>query len=281
MITVRRAGLGNYKLVRNSLKSFNPSSYRFYSEFDGPFIIYILRRECWLIMDGSSLLGIIFTSPVRQQVYYIPVAKKHPSFMATAFFIKKYTKTTGYTLKLTYSSASFKAASAYLRVKPITNLKHMKCSISSVHPSSPILPHGIEIKPMRKGEESIRVELQNSIFGGNKNRTPLTVDEVIGEQRLAGYMGSMCYILKVNGKPVGYGQIMVSNCIYSLINFGIIPSFRGYGYGDTFLKYILYRCESAGIENLQLTVDNSNPAAIGLYKKNGFVELYNTADLIM
>jgi len=281
MITVKRAGLGSYKLIKNSLKSFNSSSYKFYSEFDGPFILYILKKECWLIMNDSTLLGIIFTSPVKEQIYYVPVSKKQLSFMAIAFLIRKYTHSSGYTLKLTYSSASFKAASQYLKVKPVTNLKHMKCNISSSHILNPVLPQGVEIHTMKKGEEGIRADLQNSIFGDNKNRIPITVDEVIGEKKLKGYIDTMCYILKVNGIPAGYGQIMIIDNVYSLINFGIIPSHRGYGYGDAFLKYILYKCESAGIESLHLTVDNNNPPAIALYKKNGFIELYNTADLII
>lgn len=281
MITVRQAGLGNYKLVKNSMKTFDPSVYRFYSEFDGSYILHILRGECWLIKDGSSLIGIIFSSPVRRQVYYIPVSPKRLSFMAIAFFIKKYTNTLGYTLKLTYSSTSFKAAFEYLKVKPVANLKHMECNISSTHIPNPVLPQGAEIEPMKKGEESIRVELQNSIFGGNKNRVPITVDEVIGEEKLKGYIESMCYILRVNKTPAGYGQIMVSDGIYLLINFGIIPSHRGYGYGDAFLKYILIKCANAGIKSLHLTVDNKNPAAIALYRKNGFKELYNTANLIV
>lgn len=281
MITVRRAGLGSYKLIKNSLKSFDASSFRFYSEFDGSFVLYLLRKECWLIMNNSALLGIIFTSPVKQQIYYVPVSQKQLSFMAIAFLIRKYTNSAGYTLKLTYSSASFKAASQYLRIRPVTDLKHMKCNISSCPISDTVLPQGVEIHIMKKGEENIRAELQNSIFGANKNRIPITVDEVIGEKKLKGYIGPMCYILKINGIPAGYGQIMIIDDMYSLINFGIIPSYRGYGYGDIFLKYILNKCESSGIKSLHLTVDNNNPPAIALYKKNGFMELFNTADLII
>lgn len=281
MITVKRANLGNYRLIKNSLKSFDSGSCRFYSEFDGPFIFYILKKECWLIMDDSALLGIIFTNTARQQVYYIPVSQKQLSFMAIAFLIKKYTNASGYTLKLTYSTASFKAASQYLKVRPVNDIKHMRCNISSAHISAPVLPQGVEIEPMKKGEEHIRADLQNSIFGDIKNRIPLTVDEVIEEEKLKSYIGSMCYILKVNKTPAGYGQVMVNGNIYSLINFGIIPSYRRYGYGDIFLKYILYKCSLARIESLHLTVDNNNHPAITLYKKNGFVELYNTADLII
>lgn len=281
MITVRRATLGNYKLIKSSLRSFDPSSYKFYSEFDGTFLIYILRKECWLIMNNSTLMGIIFTSPEKQQIYYVPVSQKQPSFMAIAFLIRKYTNSTGYTLKLTYSSISFKTASVYLGVKPVTDLKHMRCNISSYHISNTVLPPEVDIQPMKNGEESVRAKLQNSIFGDRKNRIPITEDEVIGEKKLKGYIGPMCYILKINGTPAGYGQVMIIDDMYSLINFGIIPSHRGYGYGDVFLKYILYKCESAGIESLNLTVDNNNPPAIALYKKNGFMELYNTADLII
>lgn len=281
MITVRRAGLRRYKLIKNSLKSFDSSSFRFYSRFDGSFVLYIFRRECWLIMNDSALLGIIFTSHIKQQIYYVPVSQKQFSFMAVAFLIKKYTNSAGYTLKLIYSSASFKAASQYLRVRPVTDIKHMKCNISSSNISNPFLPQGVEIHTMKNGEESIRAELQNSIFGANKNRIPITIDEVIGEKRIKGYIGPMCYILKVNGIPAGYGQIMIIDDEYSLINFGLIPSYRGYGYGDIFLKYILYKCESSGILSLHLTVDNNNPPAISLYKKNGFMELYNTADIII
>ena len=280
MIIVKHAGLGCYRLVSNSLKAFNPISCRFYSEFNGSCTLYLLRRECWLIMDGSNLLGLLFINSANHQVYYIPSSEKPLSVMGLSFLIKKYIRPTGYTLKLTYSSAGFKAASTYMNVKPIANLKHMCSSICSLPLTKPILPEGFEILPMKKGEEKIRVELQNSIFGGNKNRIPLTVEEVKDEEKQRGYIGSMCYILKINNKPSGYGQIMISNGVYSLINFGILPSYRGQGLGDFFLKYILSQCKQCGIESLQLTVDNNNPAALALYKKNGFIQLYNTAELV-
>lgn len=281
MITVKCAGLSNARLVRNHLKDFKPDSYRFYSEFNGPIMLYILRKGCFLVMEDKRLLAIIFTNPASHHVYYIPTASKPLSFMAASFFIKKCTPSKGYTLKLTYSSVSFKAASSYLNVKPVTNLKHMSCLISSLSLQSTVLPQGVIIQPMKKGEESIRAELQNSIFGGIKNRIPLTAEEIKDEEQLSEYIGSMCYILRLDGKPSGYGQIMISNGTYTLINFGIIPQCRRQGLADVLLRYILYQCQSCGIESLHLTVDNNNPPAIALYKKNGFTELYNTAELII
>ena len=62
---------------------------------------------------------------------------------------------------------------------------------------------------------------------------------------------------------------------YFLVNFGIIPEFRNNGYGYKFLNVISVDCAKKGIKHLYLSVNRHNTSAVELYKKDGFIELYN------
>jgi ribosomal protein S18 acetylase RimI-like enzyme len=124
-------------------------------------------------------------------------------------------------------------------------------------------------------EEPVRVKLQNNIFGNAQGRRELTLLEVYSEERKSSFLKEMCFILDVHGEPGGYGQILISDDEYYLVNFGVINEYRSKGYGLYFLSKIIENCSLSGINHLNLCVDNDNTPAINLYKKLGFKELYS------
>lgn len=63
-----------------------------------------------------------------------------------------------------------------------------------------------------------------------------------------------------------------------LANFAVVPRFRGKSIAKYLLNRILEIAREAECENIFLDVRPSNRAAISLYKKFGFMELYRKED---
>jgi ribosomal protein S18 acetylase RimI-like enzyme len=51
---------------------------------------------------------------------------------------------------------------------------------------------------------------------------------------------------------------------------GLLPQFRGHGIGTQLIRSTLDAARSQGLHRVELTVRESNVAAIGLYTKVGF-----------
>lgn len=68
----------------------------------------------------------------------------------------------------------------------------------------------------------------------------------------------------------GYG--FVEETIPEIV-LAVAPDWRGAGVGGTLLRALMDTARSSGFEAISLAVRKSNPAAIKLYEKNGFVRL--------
>ncbi|GFR35571.1 GNAT family N-acetyltransferase [Thermobrachium celere] len=126
-----------------------------------------------------------------------------------------------------------------------------------------------------------RIWLQNSIFNTNsKKRLPIDKNYIFREMNNSCFLKDYCYILYFDEKPIGYGQIIIDNKKYYLVNFGIIEEYRHMGFGYIFLcKIIDNIILKKQIKTLYLNVDNDNIPAINLYKKLGFIEVCNNIEL--
>lgn len=119
-----------------------------------------------------------------------------------------------------------------------------------------------------------RVTVQNSVFQ-NKNRIPLEVFDVMNELSSHPYIKELSLICEYKHKPIGYGQIVISEEDHMLVNFGIVPEYRGKGYSIYFLKELLNKAYEYKVKKVFLEVLESNEKAIGLYSKFAFESLYN------
>lgn len=127
----------------------------------------------------------------------------------------------------------------------------------------------------------LRIFLQNNIFN-NKNlyRKPIDKQYIFREINHDSFMNDYCYSFKFNNIPIGYGQIIKEKEKYYLVNFGILPEYRGNGYGKIFINLILNDLFDIGeINQLYLNVDNNNFSAINLYKSAGFKSIINTVQI--
>lgn len=128
----------------------------------------------------------------------------------------------------------------------------------------------IEVEIFNKRENiKIRCELQNSIFF-DTSRVPLQERDILYECEKNNYIPELAYLLKKNDQYIGYGQILLIDDKYYVVNFGVVEEYRRKGYGKKFLNVLLIKAQSYGLDEIYIKVDKSNQVALDLYTKLGF-----------
>lgn len=132
----------------------------------------------------------------------------------------------------------------------------------------------IIFKKFKIGEdEKIRCEIQNDIFS-EWNRVPLTIEDIYNDINQDYYINEFAIFIEVDNRIIGYGQIVLSRDMYTIVNFGIIKKYRARGYGRELLNNLIMISKKKGIKTLYIRVDESNIKARRLYEYVGFKEKY-------
>ena len=122
-------------------------------------------------------------------------------------------------------------------------------------------------------DEALRCKIQNNVFD-DKDRLPLGIYDIESDIMQDYYLPDLCLFIKLNNIAVGYGQVIYSSGIYTVVNFGIIDIFRGYGLGKMLINEIVNSSKNANIDRLSIKVEEDNFIAEKLYKSIGFIEEY-------
>lgn len=121
-------------------------------------------------------------------------------------------------------------------------------------------------------DEELRCKIQNSVFY-DKSRIPLCPSDISDEEDEDYYINNFgVFICKSDGQAIGYGQVIYSNGEYTIVNLGILKSYRQRGYGEILLKYLIELCYDNSIKYVYIKVERENINALSLYKKLGFKE---------
>jgi ribosomal protein S18 acetylase RimI-like enzyme len=185
-----------------------------------------------------------------------------------------------YILKINYNKINLPEYKKYFNLNIINDFKVMTISLVKGYNNTSLYGQNLIVRGINLGnEEATRVYLQNLIFGNKPGREDITLKEILNEEKSQRFIKELCFILEKESSPIGYGQIIYYERKYYLVNFGIIPTERNHGFGSFFLNRILQACSEYGLEELSLTVDNSNLSAIRLYRSLGFKYLNNQASL--
>lgn len=81
------------------------------------------------------------------------------------------------------------------------------------------------------------------------------------------------WILTVDDRIIGTIALKPSDGFYELKRFFILEEYRGKGYGNSALKYVLEYARQKGINKICLDAHNKLDVAIHLYRKYGFKEI--------
>lgn len=162
----------------------------------------------------------------------------------------------------------------------IKNVLLMKKSLSLITNFNMLLDKNLEFKRFRQNkDEHLRSTLQNSIFY-NKNRVPLTEADIFFDESQEYYLDEFSVFLYYKNLAIGYAQIIKKENCFFLVNFGVKKDFRKNNFGNYLLNYMCNLAYQNEIKELYINVNTDNLVALNLYKKNNFMNLYNSSTWI-
>jgi len=151
--------------------------------------------------------------------------------------------------------------------------EHWHMALVDGAPSPPAPPRGFEVRPFAAGDEAELCALQNEAFADHWGFRPNSVEQV-------GYLvnTSLCHhegILFVceGGKGVAYcwtADDAADREKGYVRMIGVVPAYRGRGLGRLALVAAIRYLTGRGLRKIELLVDSTNEAAIGLYRSLGF-----------
>lgn len=121
-------------------------------------------------------------------------------------------------------------------------------------------------------EDAKEIAIQNSIYFNdelpeenieeNKKDLIMPEDE---EQR-----GFIIYMAEVNDKIIGKVHIEIQEDIGGIYGLGVLPEYRGRGYGREILIHAIIKLKENRLKNIMLQVLTKNENALNLYRSCGF-----------
>lgn len=128
------------------------------------------------------------------------------------------------------------------------------------------------------GDDQALTTIQNSSFGGSFNFSPNSLEEISYRANMSNTSHSGIIFLIHQDNIAGYNWTLtmpIINGIKGIISMiGIDPFYRGQGLGKPLLVAGLKHLVSIGASFVELEVDESNEAAIRLYKSMGFESIH-------
>lgn len=106
---------------------------------------------------------------------------------------------------------------------------------------------------------------QNIIYFGGGGRLVIMPEEEEKRNRIT-------YMIELDSKIIGKIRVEFSDKEGFISGFGILPEYRGKGYGKEALKAALHKISERNISEAALEVAAHNKNALGLYKSCGFAE---------
>lgn len=118
---------------------------------------------------------------------------------------------------------------------------------------------------LRKADKSDAKEIarQDAIFFNDTEES----ESFLMEDELP---NQVSYMIELNDKIIGKIKIEYIDNLAFIFGFGILPDFRGNGYGKAALKEAINLINRKGIYNIELDVECKNNTALTLYKACGF-----------
>lgn len=156
----------------------------------------------------------------------------------------------------------------------------MKIELSKFDVNADIfISHEFE-KLEKNTNEQIRCDIQNKVFDC-ENRYPLKVKDIKYEFTKRCYIPELAFFIKNKFTYLGYGQILLIDKKYTVVNLCVKNEFQNKGFGTLLLKYLLFNAKKNGIKEIFIKVSSDNIQAKNIYNSIGFelVETNNTFEI--
>ncbi|GFZ29590.1 N-acetyltransferase [Clostridium zeae] len=276
MIKIKRFCFDKNRLINlfessKSFNSFNNSFIKFYKS-KLPLFRLLLLRNIRFIYLNQKVIGYFWFEQIYEKTYSIKdfvvnntanlsktleESTEKPSFFSKGLFIYECEDNTLNNIILT--TLGFKKSGETLL---------MEKSIENKHEEEVTANITFSFMENNK-DENLRCNLQNNIFEDD-SRIPLTIDDIYYDQCQDYYLEKASVFIKSYDDHVGYGQIILNNDSYFIVNLGIVKEQRGKGFSTCLLNHLMNVCYDRGIKNIYIRVDEKNEIAKKLYLNNGF-----------
>lgn len=280
MISVEKLSLFNIETFRK-LYNKNKNSYiynqNFFEIYDNEGFIakYIIRKQVKLFKFDKLFVGYVWYERPSEDdltnIYSIYVQEEYINYIDSNILKSLNSKhfrldiIDSFKVKNIMDKLQFNATSQTILMK----MKSENCEMD-IEFSDYAIRHFT-----KKQDESLRCKIQNSVFN-DKDRVPLSIGDIFAEEEEEYYIdGFGVFICNSDGLEVGYGQIIYNKGQYTIVNLGILEEYRGLGYGEKLVRYLINFCNRENITDVHIRVEKKNYKAISLYYKIGFRE-YNS-----
>jgi GNAT superfamily N-acetyltransferase len=147
----------------------------------------------------------------------------------------------------------------------------------------PISNHQIDLRKALL-KDTNEINRQDAIFFGDDSITITNNEDItcnLSEKNFSdmdspyeeGSPNTQTYMITLDNKVIGKIKVECNETSSFIFGFGILPDFRGKGYGKAALQETLRFLLEKGSTDIQLDVVCSNNNALGLYKSCGFEEV--------
>lgn len=234
-----------------------------------------LRKKALILKVDNDVVGFMWSNSFRdlvcyiEELYIIPSKKLDSSDRISKIFSP-------------YSKIIYKCVDNVYNEQALSNLGFCKkyaiiemgLYVENYKINFDKLRDNLKVEVLKEGtHEEIRCNLQNRIFKSN-DRVDLKIADIYEDEKQEYYIKNGAIFLKYKDEYIGYSQIIKEDGFITIVNLGIIPSYRSMGMGRLILNEIIklikimYPYESM----IKIKVYKNNIAAFNLYKKIGFTE---------
>lgn len=132
--------------------------------------------------------------------------------------------------------------------------------------------HGITLRKAMK-PDAYEIARQNAIYFGDTapEESSISEEELI-QPEVEEMRGITIYLAEKDSKIIGKIHLDTGTETGAIYGFGILPEYRGRGYGRAILRMGVKKLEEEKVKNIMLQVATENATALTLYQSCGFQE---------
>lgn len=270
-----------FKELNECRYDFNNLNEDFFKIYDAASLIekIILRKRVKLIFSKDKCIGYIWNTK-KDKGNYINALNVDREYKHDVSIYKKLIGSIKYATKINYCCEN--NGENYNILRNIGFIKkegtiQLKLDLKNKTFPSNTIPYICIEKLCLNRDEKIRCFIQNEIFKSN-TRIPLTVEDIYYDEKQDYYYEDGSIFMKIGRDYIGYGQVIMEDGIPFVVNFGVIPRYRGKGYGKLLLFHILSVLKEKNFDFVMIRVNSFNKVALNLYESVGFTlfkEIYD------
>lgn len=261
-----------FKELNDARRSFNPLNedfFQYYNTTTLPQKLF-LRKNITILEYNKNLCGYIWTSIDSKNLYNIRALSVNlPNKSVDYIRLLLKTLKPGFTANFLCENNGInmellKEVGFNKKVGTIEMSVDLKKEIKST------TMENIKFEMFKKGfDEKIRCDIQNEVFK-DKNRIPISTRDIYFDEKQNYYFSPGAIFIKKDNNYIGYGQVIIEGNTPIIVNVGILPDYRGKGYGKLLINYLLKIINDYNYNTATINVDSNNVNAFNLYKNCGF-----------